>query len=77
MSEKKSSKNEDSWPVGVDLVEHEISTGIGLRRQLRVEINQPKISRVLQLHKDERTDYRFNLSSTTKALLGYGQCRLW
>jgi len=70
MSDKKQfEKNEDSWPVGVDLVEHEISTGIWVTTQWQLtgfEINPTEDTQhvcLLQLHKDERTDYRFNLSS--------------
>ncbi|YCO05318.1 DUF3305 domain-containing protein [Vibrio sp. VNB-15] len=70
MSDKKQfEKNEDSWPVGVDLVEHEISTGIWVTTQWQLtefEISPTEDTQhvcLLQLHKDERTDYRFNLSS--------------
>ncbi|EPV1126158.1 DUF3305 domain-containing protein [Vibrio harveyi] len=70
MSDKKQfEKNEDSWSIGVDLVEHEISTGIWVTTQWQLtgfEINPTEDTQLvclLQLHKDERTDYRFNLSS--------------
>ncbi|UQA51319.1 MULTISPECIES: DUF3305 domain-containing protein [Vibrio] len=67
--ENKYEKTEDSWPIGVDLVEHEISTGIWVTTQWQLagfEITPTDETQdvcLLQLHKDERTDYRFNLSS--------------
>ncbi|MGR5068206.1 MULTISPECIES: DUF3305 domain-containing protein [Vibrio] len=70
MSDKKQFvKNEDLWSIGVDLVQHEISTGIWVTTQwqlTRFEIYPTEDTQhvcLLQLHKDERTDYRFNLSS--------------
>ncbi|ACY51659.1 DUF3305 domain-containing protein [Vibrio parahaemolyticus] len=74
MSDKKDFENnyektEDAWPIGVELVEHEISTGIWVTTQwqltgfaLNPTEETPDVC-LLQLHKDERTDYRFNLSS--------------
>ncbi|EDP60071.1 DUF3305 domain-containing protein [Vibrio sp. AND4] len=66
---KQFEKDENSWPIGVELLKHEIITGIWVTTQWQLtgfDINPmeetPHVC-VLQLHKDERTDYRFNLSS--------------
>ncbi|MGY0616061.1 DUF3305 domain-containing protein [Vibrio sp. FJH11] len=67
--ENKYEKTEDSWPMGIELVEHEIITGAWLTTQWQLTSFQltpnDETSDVclLQLHRDERTDYRFNLSS--------------
>lgn len=62
-------KTEDSWPIASRLVSHEISTGIWSTTQWQLkefELNptsgEPFVS-TLRLFKDERTDYRFNLSA--------------
>ncbi|MGR5266155.1 DUF3305 domain-containing protein [Vibrio astriarenae] len=62
-------KTDTSWAIGVLRVEHEIKTGIWTTTQwtldgfnLNPEPNEIDVC-LLQLHKDERTDYRFNLSS--------------
>ncbi len=67
-------KTESSWSMGVDLVEHEITTGIWVTTQwqltgfqLTPNEDTPDVC-LLQLHKDERTDYRFNLSSQSPKL---------
>ncbi|CAE6901039.1 DUF3305 domain-containing protein [Vibrio alginolyticus] len=67
-------KTEDSWPIGVELVEHEIATGIWVTTQWQLTGFQlvpnedtPDVC-LLQLHRDERTDYRFNLSSQNPKL---------
>ncbi|CAM2890996.1 DUF3305 domain-containing protein [Vibrio mytili] len=62
-------KTEDSWPLGIELVEHEISTSIWVTTQWQLtgfDLTPSKENKricLLQLYKDERTDYRFNLSS--------------
>lgn len=67
--ENKYQKTEESWPIGIDLTAHEINTGIWVTTQWQLtgfEINPTEEKNdvcLLQLHKDERTDYRFNLSS--------------
>ena len=62
-------KTESAWPIGVQRIEKEIKTGIWATTQwelvgfeLSPENETPDVC-LLQLHKDERTDYRFNLSS--------------
>ncbi len=67
-------KKEDSWSIGVELTEHEISTGMWVTTQwqltgfdLTPNEDTPDVC-LLQLHKDERTDYRFNLSSQSPKL---------
>lgn len=67
-------KTESSWSMGVELVEHEITTGIWITTQwqltgfqLSPNEDTPDVC-LLQLHKDERTDYRFNLSSQNPKL---------
>ncbi len=65
----KMTKTECLWPISCELVKHEISTGIWVTVQWQLkgfdlhakETFGPVIS--LQLYRDERTDYRFNLSS--------------
>ncbi|MGD8172661.1 DUF3305 domain-containing protein [Vibrio sp. TRT 21S02] len=66
---KQLEKNETVWDIECELVEHEISTGIWLTSQwqlkgfnLKPEMVSESVTS-LELHKDERTDYRFNLSS--------------
>ncbi|ASM97668.1 TPA: DUF3305 domain-containing protein [Vibrio vulnificus] len=67
-------KNEYLWPIGCNLVAHEIATGIWVTTQwqltgfeLKPE-NQHRHVVTLQLFRDERTDYRFNLSSQNPKL---------
>lgn len=67
--ENKYEKTKVSWPIGVELVEHEIITGAWVTTQWQLTGFQltpndetPDVC-LLQLHRDERTDYRFNLSS--------------
>lgn len=62
-------KNEEFWSMECGLVSHEITAGIWLTTQwqltgfnLRPETFNERVA-TLQLHRDERTDYRFNLSS--------------
>lgn len=62
-------KSEQLWSIGCNLIAHEISTGLWTTTQwqlsgfdLQPESDHPRLV-VLQLHRDERTDYRFNLSS--------------
>ncbi|RTZ16837.1 DUF3305 domain-containing protein [Vibrio aquaticus] len=67
-------KSEDLWSIECKLVAHEIATGLWTTTQWQlkdfnlqpVEIND--FVSVLQLHRDERTDYRFNLSSAQPKL---------
>ncbi|KII79355.1 DUF3305 domain-containing protein [Vibrio renipiscarius] len=62
-------KTDDIWPIECDLVAREIKTGMWTTTQQ--ELNgfnikpeqQSEHLTLLQLHRDERTDYRFNLSS--------------
>ncbi len=67
-------KTESSWPMGVDLIEHQIATGIWVPTQWLLTGFQLTPSEdtsdvcLLQLHKDERTEYRFNLSSQSPKL---------
>jgi len=63
------SKNEQIWPIECDIVSNEIKTGIWTTTQkqlqgfdLNPETHTDRLA-LLQLHLDERTDYRFNLSS--------------
>lgn len=64
-----SEKTETTWPMACDLIEHEITTGIWVTTQwqlkgfdLHPQTPSPYTA-VLELYRDERTDYRFNLSS--------------
>ncbi|MFA0410368.1 DUF3305 domain-containing protein, partial [Vibrio splendidus] len=62
-------KTEAAWPIGVRRIEKEIKTGIWVTTQWELtgfELSPEDDAQdvcLLQLHKDERTDYRFNLSS--------------
>ncbi|SBS68676.1 DUF3305 domain-containing protein [Vibrio atlanticus] len=62
-------KTEAAWPIGVQRIEKEIKTGIWVTTQWELmgfELSPEDDAQdvcLLQLHKDERTDYRFNLSS--------------
>ena len=68
-SEKNYEKTEATWPIGVNRLENEISTGRWVTTQWELtgfELTPGTETAdvcLLQLHKDERTDYRFNLSS--------------
>lgn len=72
--ESKYEKTEDSWAIGIKLVDHKITTGIWMTTQWQLTgfklTPNEEVSDVcqLQLHKDERTDYRFNLSSQNPKL---------
>ncbi len=73
-NQKKYEKTEDSWPIGIELLEHEIATGLWVTTQwqltgfnLTTNEETPDVC-LLQLHRDERTDYRFNLSSQNPKL---------
>lgn len=62
-------KSEELWSVECQLIAHEIATGLWTTTQWQLvgfdlKPAQPTDNvSVLQLHRDERTDYRFNLSS--------------
>lgn len=66
---EKLEKTQQLWPIECKLITHEISTGLWTTTQWQLagfELQpEPQHDRVvaLQLHRDERTDYRFNLSS--------------
>lgn len=62
-------KSEEFWSMECGLVSHEITTGVWLTTQwqltgfnLQPDSFNERVA-TLQLHRDERTDYRFNLSS--------------
>ncbi|EEX92377.1 hypothetical protein VIOR3934_01633 [Vibrio orientalis CIP 102891 = ATCC 33934] len=67
-------KSEELWSIDCQLVSHEIATGLWTTTQWQltgfdlqpVELNESVA--LLQLHRDERTDYRFNLSSAQPKL---------
>lgn len=67
-------KSEDLWPIEYQLVAHEITTGIWTTTQWQLTgfdltpSEDATAVAALQLHRDERTDYRFNLSSTQPKL---------
>ncbi|MCG9631049.1 DUF3305 domain-containing protein [Vibrio sp. Isolate30] len=67
--EQQYEKTETSWSIGVHRVEKEIKTGMWTTTQWELAgfdlspNSDTKDVCLLQLHKDERTDYRFNLSS--------------
>ncbi|MCG9578094.1 DUF3305 domain-containing protein [Vibrio tubiashii] len=71
---EKVEKSEELWPIECQLVAHEIATGLWTTTQWQLASfdltpNQANTSvALLQLHRDERTDYRFNLSSTQPKL---------
>ncbi len=72
--ESKYEKTEDSWSIGLDLVAKEIATGMWVTTQWQLTGFQLTPNEetadvcLLQLHRDERTDYRFNLSSKNPKL---------
>ncbi|NVD06683.1 DUF3305 domain-containing protein [Vibrio sp. JPW-9-11-11] len=67
-------KSEELWSVECLLIAHEIATGLWTTTQWQLtgfNLKPTQLServRVLQLHRDERTDYRFNLSSNQPKL---------
>ncbi|NOH79733.1 DUF3305 domain-containing protein [Vibrio sp. RE86] len=67
-------KTEELWSIECKLVAHEIATGLWTTTQWQLtEFNlQPTTVtptvKLLELHRDERTDYRFNLSSNQPKL---------
>lgn len=67
--ETKIDKSEDVWTIECRLISHEITTGLWTTTQWQLKefglSPQPNAPHIidLQLHRDERTDYRFNLSS--------------
>ncbi|WP_162046359.1 DUF3305 domain-containing protein [Vibrio taketomensis] len=67
-------KTEDHWPVECELTAQEVSQGkwTTIQQQLTgfniKPEQQSNMLAILQLHKDERTDYRFNLSSNQPKL---------
>lgn len=67
-------KTEECWSIDCDIVEHEITTGIWVtvQKQLAGFNLKPTAESehvmLLQLFRDERTDYRFNLSSQSPKL---------
>ncbi len=69
IAESKLEKNEELWSLECNLVAHEIATGMWLTTQWQLtgfNLKPETVSKrvvTLQLHRDERTDYRFNLSS--------------
>ncbi|MGY3569772.1 DUF3305 domain-containing protein [Vibrio paucivorans] len=67
--ERQYEKTDTTWDIGVQRVEQEIKTGIWVTTQWQLTgfnlapTSDTKDVCLLQLHRDERTDYRFNLSS--------------
>ncbi|WP_391090064.1 DUF3305 domain-containing protein [Vibrio sp. NH-UV-68] len=67
-------KDQALWSIECKLVAHEIATGLWTTTQWQLthfdlqpsELNS--LVSILQLHRDERTDYRFNLSSNQPKL---------
>lgn len=67
-------KDQALWSIECKLVAHEIATGLWTTTQWQLthfdlqpsELNS--FVSILQLHRDERTDYRFNLSSNQPKL---------
>ncbi|RAS61416.1 uncharacterized protein DUF3305 [Vibrio diazotrophicus] len=67
-------KTENSWPISCRLKEHEITAGMWVTTQwqllgfdLAIDENSQHVA-TLELYRDERTDYRFNLSSKSPKL---------
>ncbi|WP_441257614.1 DUF3305 domain-containing protein [Vibrio sp. Vf1514] len=61
-------KTETTWPLGCELVAHEITTGMWVTTQWQLkgfllQADDAPYPAILELYRDERTDYRFNLSS--------------
>ncbi|NOH96331.1 DUF3305 domain-containing protein [Vibrio sp. 99-70-13A1] len=74
ITEQHLEKNESSWPLACELTEHEVKTGVWATTQLKLDgfnltpnAESPN-QMILDLHRDERTDYRFNLSSQNPKL---------
>lgn len=69
-----SEKDENHWPLDCQLTAHEISTGLWVSTQWQLTgfglhpDPQSRFTASLELFRDERTDYRFNLSSTQPKL---------
>jgi len=67
-------KSEELWSIDCELVSHEIATGLWTTTQWQLtgfELQPAELRdsvALLQLHRDERTDYRFNLSSNQPKL---------
>mgnify|MGYP000412352031 CR=1 FL=1 len=67
-------KSESCWPLACDLKEHEVKTGVWATTQWHLEgfnltpNTESPNQMILDLHRDERTDYRFNLSSQNPKL---------
>ncbi len=62
-------KTDSIWPIRCQLIKHEITAGMWVTVQWQLkafdlksqDANEPTTN--LELYRDERTDYRFNLSS--------------
>ncbi|MFM2589964.1 DUF3305 domain-containing protein [Vibrio sp. TBV020] len=67
-------KSEELWSIDCELISHEIATGLWTTTQWQLtgfELQPDELRdsvALLQLHRDERTDYRFNLSSNQPKL---------
>ena len=67
-------KSDSCWPLACDLREHEVKTGLWTTMQWHLEgfnltpTTESPNQMILDLHRDERTDYRFNLSSKNPKL---------
>lgn len=67
-------KTEELWSIDCELIAHEIATGLWTTTQWQLTgfdlqpISMRDSVALLQLHRDERTDYRFNLSSNQPKL---------
>jgi hypothetical protein len=67
-------KNDEIWTLACQLISHEISTGLWTTTQWQLTgfelqpLESDKHLANLELHRDERTDYRFNLSSNDPKL---------
>ncbi len=67
-------KNEHQWPIQIDLsvVEKQVGRWTSTQRELegfQLEVlDNSKPHAILELYRDERTDYRFNLSSQNPML---------
>ncbi len=63
------SKTENCWPMSCQLIEQQISSGMWATTQWQLQgfdltpDNDSQVIATLELFRDERTDYRFNLSS--------------
>lgn len=67
-------KTDQLWPIRCDLIAHEIATGLWTTTQWQLKAfdltfdKLDSLVAILELHRDERTDYRFNLSSNQPKL---------